>query len=205
GKLLEDNQPVNRVVLGRDQDALLTSILQGVIRSGTGKRAGLPDRAVAGKTGTTENYGDAWFVGYTPQLATAVWVGYPNKLVPMLTQYHGEAVAGGTFPALIWHAFMQSALVGTQPESFPAYSVPYAVARRVTYRDARVQVDNGYCRDTFTIEFFAGSEPGRTANCRPNEVEIPSVVGQTLASARERLALQPLKSSIVYKPARPKQ
>ncbi len=205
GALIEDNRPIRRRVLTHDQTALLTSILEGVVQSGTGKRAALSGRPAAGKTGTTENFGDAWFVGYTPQLATAVWVGYPNKLVPMLTQYHGEAVAGGTFPALIWHAFMQSALVGTPPETFPSYSVPYAVARRVTYRDSRVQVDNGYCRDTFTIEFFAGREPARTANCRPNEVEIPSVVGQTLTSARERLALQPLKASIVYKPARPKQ
>ena len=56
----------------------------------------LSDRPAAGKTGTTEDYGDAWFVGYTPQLVTAVWVGYPNKLVPMTTQFHGDPVAGGT-------------------------------------------------------------------------------------------------------------
>ncbi len=204
-RLIEDNRPIRRQVLSRDQNALLTSILEGVVQSGTGKRAALSDRPVAGKTGTTENFGDAWFVGYTPQLATAVWVGYPNKLVPMLTQYHGEAVAGGTFPALIWKAFMQAALARTQPESFASYSVPYAVAKRVTYRDSRVQLDNGYCKETFTVEYFADEVPKRTANCRPNEVEIPSVVGQTLAKARERLALQPLKASIVYKPARPRQ
>ena len=45
---------------------------------------------MAGKTGTTENYGDAWFVGYTPQLAVAVWVGYPTTLRPMLTEFHGD-------------------------------------------------------------------------------------------------------------------
>ena len=73
-----------------EQNALLTSILEGVVRSGTGRRAALPDRVVAGKTGTTENYGDAWFVGYTPQLATAVWVGYPDRLKPMLSEYHGR-------------------------------------------------------------------------------------------------------------------
>src|SRR5438445_11378510 len=61
------------------------------------------------------------------------------------------------------------------------------------------------CRDTFTIEYFAGAGPARSANCKPNEVEIPSVVGQTLAKARERLALQPLKSNVVYKPARANQ
>src|SRR5205085_3677719 len=201
-KLIDDNRPVYRQVLTPDQDALLTSILEGVIRSGTGQRAALPNRIAAGKTGTTENFGDAWFVGYTPQLATAVWVGYPNKLVPMLTQFHGQAVAGGTFPALIWRAFMQSALAGTQPESFPAYSVPYAVAKRVTYRDGGVELDNGLCRETFTVEYFAGRGPPRNADCKRNEVEIPSVVGQTLARARERLALQPLRANVVYKPAR---
>jgi penicillin-binding protein 1A len=65
---------------------------------------------VAGKTGTTNNYGDAWFVGWTPQITTAVWVGFPNKLVPMTTLYNGGPVEGGTYPALIWHAFMTSAL-----------------------------------------------------------------------------------------------
>ena len=205
GRLIENNRPIHRQVLSRDQNALLTSILEGVVQSGTGNRAALPDRPVAGKTGTTENFGDAWFVGYTPQLATAVWVGYPNKLVPMLTQYHGDAVAGGTYPALIWRAFMHAALLGTAPETFPSYSVPYATAKRVTYRDSRVQLDNGECRDTFTVEYFTGRGPARTANCRPNEVEIPSVVGQTLARAKERLALQPLNANIVYKPARPKQ
>jgi penicillin-binding protein 1A len=203
--LIDDNRPLRRQVIDPNQDALLTSILQGVVQSGTGKRAALPDRPSAGKTGTTENFGDAWFVGYTPQIATAVWVGYPNKLVPMLTQFHGESVAGGTFPALIWRAFMQSALAGTQPESFPSYSVPYAVARRVAFRDGRVQLDNGRCRSTFTVEYFSGRGPARTADCRVNEVEIPSVVGQTLVSARERLALQPLKANVVYKPARPNQ
>jgi len=204
-KLVDDNRPLRRQILSHNDSALLTSILEGVVQSGTGHRAAIPGRAVAGKTGTTENFGDAWFVGYTPQLAAAVWVGYPNKLVPMLTQYHGTPVAGGTFPALIWRAFMQAALAGTPPESFPSYSIPYAVPRQVTYRDGRIELDNGYCRDTATVEYFEGSGPPRKANCKLNEVEIPSVVGQTLVSAERRLALQPLKSTVVYKPARPRQ
>jgi penicillin-binding protein 1A len=83
------------------------SILAGVITGGTGKAAQIGEFA-AGKTGTTENYGDAWFVGFNKDLTVAVWVGYPDKLRPMLTEYHGSPVAGGTFPAEIWHDFMTS-------------------------------------------------------------------------------------------------
>jgi penicillin-binding protein 1A len=205
GSVVDDNRPVYHAALSRDQDALLTGILEGVIRSGTGKRAALPDRVAAGKTGTTENYGDAWFVGYTPQLATAVWVGYPNTLKPMLTDYHGEPVAGGTFPAEIWRAFTQLALAGTTPESFPNYSSGYPTAKRVVFRDGRLQLDNGLCRETTLVDYFAGRGPTRTANCRKNEVEVPRVVGMTIARARLRLALQPLTANIVYKPATPKQ
>jgi penicillin-binding protein 1A len=204
-KLLDDNRPVYHAALTPDQDSLLTSILEGVIRSGTGKRAALPDRVAAGKTGTTENYGDAWFVGYTPQLATAVWVGYPNMLKPMLTEYHGEAVAGGTFPAEIWRVFTQLALAGTTPESFPNYFYPYSTSKRVVWRDGRLQLDNGLCRETALVSYFSGRGPTRTANCKKNEVEIPRVIGMTLARAKLRLAGQPLTPNLVYKPARPKQ
>jgi penicillin-binding protein 1A len=204
-KLIDNNRPVYRAALTPDQDSLLTSILEGVVRSGTGQRAALPDRVVAGKTGTTENYGDAWFVGYTPQLATAVWVGYPNKLKPMLTDYHGEAVAGGTFPAEIWRVFTQFALAGTTPESFPSYSYPYSTSKRVVWRDGRLQLDNGLCRETALVSYFAGRGPTHTANCKKNEVEIPRVVGMSLTHAKLRLAGQPLTANIVYKPARPKQ
>jgi penicillin-binding protein 1A len=88
----------------------VTSLLQGVVRNGTGTRAQLGRVPVAGKTGTTENYGDAWFVGWTHDYTVAVWVGYPNKLVPMKTEFNGEPVAGGTYPAGIWKTFMESVL-----------------------------------------------------------------------------------------------
>ena len=95
----KQNAPRAHRAISETNAQIVNRILQQVVQSGTGKRAALPDRPVAGKTGTTENYGDAWFVGYTPQLAVAVWVGYPNTLRPMLTEFHGYAVAGGTFPA----------------------------------------------------------------------------------------------------------
>src|SRR6187551_3920010 len=129
GNRVEKNEPVDKQVLDPNDAATLNSILQNVVTTGTGKRAALTDRTVAGKTGTTENYGDAWFVGYTPQLAVAVWVGYPNKLIPMLTEFGGKPVAGGTLPAQIWHAFMTAAdkQLEQDPVQFPP--TPYIPAQ----------------------------------------------------------------------------
>ncbi|MDQ6744857.1 MAG: transglycosylase domain-containing protein, partial [Actinomycetota bacterium] len=85
-------------------------LLTGVVQSGTGKQAAISGVDVVGKTGTTTNYGDAWFVGWTPQMTTAVWVGFPTKLVSMATAYNGGPVEGGTYPAIIWQSFMTQAL-----------------------------------------------------------------------------------------------
>ncbi len=85
-----------------------TQILSTVVASGTGRAAQIGEFA-AGKTGTTENYQDAWFVGFDDDLTVAVWVGYPDGARPMQTEYRGEPVAGGTFPAEIWHDFMVNA------------------------------------------------------------------------------------------------
>jgi penicillin-binding protein 1A len=205
GQLVEDNRAIRRQELSPNLDALETNILEGVITSGTGRRAQLPNRPAAGKTGTTENFGDAWFVGYTPELATAVWVGFPNGLKPMLTDFHGQPVAGGTFPAEIWRAFTSAALAQTPPSSFPSFSVGYAAPKRVTWRDGRVELDNGNCRSVFTLEYLSGFGPKRTADCKPNEVDVPTVIGYTVQAAKARLALQPLTANIVYKPARPGQ
>jgi penicillin-binding protein 1A len=104
---------INRVtstpVLPPEIAATETSILQTVVESGTGRAAAIGQFA-AGKTGTTSNYGDAWFVGWDKQYTVAVWVGYPNGLVPMTSDFNGKPVLGGTFPALIWHDFMTTAL-----------------------------------------------------------------------------------------------
>ncbi len=201
------NEPVGRRVLSPEKTAILNSILQKVVTQGTGRRAALSDRPVAGKTGTTENYGDAWFVGYVPQLTVAVWVGYPRELRPMETEYHGEPVAGGTFPAEIWHTFMQEALeyLQVEPESFQSASVPYASPRNVVFRDGKLQVDNGNCHSPKAVLFFSGQEPRRNANCKPNEVDVPDLVGQPVQAARSRLAGQPLTASVVYRVAKPGQ
>jgi penicillin-binding protein 1A len=208
GRPIDDNTARPVQTLSEENAALVTSLLQNVIKYGTGKAAALAGgRSAAGKTGTTENYGDAWFVGYTPQLVTAVWVGYPNDVRSMSYQFHGKPVAGGTFPALIWKSFMENALpyLHDAPESFAPASIPYASPKNVTYREGRLQLDNGYCRDTESIEYFGDSGPTHTANCLPNEVDVPNVVGEPVGKAKTVLAGQPLAATVVYRPAQPRQ
>jgi penicillin-binding protein 1A len=207
-----DKKPVEnavhpRRVLSNATAMTINSILQHVVQSGTGKRAALVDRPVAGKTGTTENYGDAWFVGYTPQLVTAVWVGYPNTLRPMETEFHGDPVAGGTFPALIWRSFTESAsrIRGNEPEYFQPPQYLSGTSKRVVRRDGRLLLDNGLCKGAQSLVYFSGRGPTRTANCKPNEVDVPLVVGQRLDVAQARLAAQPLEWTIAYQPAKPLQ
>jgi penicillin-binding protein 1A len=104
------SRPDYRRVMPAPVAAAVHELLAGVVTSGTGQAAAIPGVDVVGKTGTTENEGDAWFVGWTPQFTTAVWVGFPNKLIPMLTQFRGGPVTGGTYPAEIWKAYTEAAL-----------------------------------------------------------------------------------------------
>jgi penicillin-binding protein 1A len=205
GKRIDRNTPVEKAVLDPGQNALLTSMLQNVVRDGTGKRAALPDRPVAGKTGTTENYGDAWFVGYTPQLAVAVWVGYPHKLIPMETEFEGDPVAGGTYPALIWKAFSESALryMNEPPQAFPYPEYPSATPVSVAYRNGRWMVDNGLCENVRQVLYVPGFAPREQADCKENEVDVPRVIGATVDKAEAQLAEMPLRAEIVTRPAEP--
>jgi len=103
------NQVIVKRILPAEIAATETSVLETVLQYGTARAAAIGQFA-AGKTGTTSNYGDAWFVGWDHKYTVAVWVGYPNKLIPMTTDFNGSPVLGGTFPALIWHDFMLAAM-----------------------------------------------------------------------------------------------
>lgn len=118
GSVLEEAGNSKERVLSQNEADQVNFALQSVIKHGTGRAADI-GRPAAGKTGTTEDYGDAWFVGYTPeQLAAAVWMGYPEGREHRMTNVHGRAVTGGSFPAEIWARFMKKALQGTKPTSF---------------------------------------------------------------------------------------
>jgi penicillin-binding protein 1A len=198
------NVPVTHRALGEGEARELTAILQEAVRAGTGRRAALPDRPVAGKTGTTDNYGDAWFVGYTPQLVTAVWVGYPNALRPMTTEFGGQPVVGGTLPALVWKEFMGAALEaeGAEPESFASRPYLAAQEKRIVNRGGW-KLDNGFCPGTRLVAYFAGRGPTKEARCYPNEVTVPRVIGMQVGSAKLQLAAKPLGVELIGVPASP--
>ena len=114
-------RPKRRRALSEGAAAVITRILEQNMQSGTGTRAAF-GRPAAGKTGTNEEHKDAWFAGYTPDLATTVWIGYTRAEIPM-ENVHGIAVSGGSFPAEIWRLFMEPALESVEPTPFPEPSL----------------------------------------------------------------------------------
>jgi penicillin-binding protein 1A len=117
GRLLFQNQPVGERRIPAALAWQVTDVLKGVVSSGTGVAASI-GRPQAGKTGTNQQYKDAWFVGYTPQLTAAVWMGDPDRQTPML-DVGGIRVTGGSYPARVWHDLMLAALQGVPPTDWP--------------------------------------------------------------------------------------
>ena len=120
GQTVFESAPQGTQVLKPDVARAITDILSGVITQGTGTRANI-GRPAAGKTGTSQLNRDLWFVGYTPQLVTAVWVGYPTERT---VEIDGSLGYGGTVAAPIWASFMERALAGRNASDFPKASEP---------------------------------------------------------------------------------
>jgi penicillin-binding protein 1A len=113
--------PRRKRVISEGTAAVVTRILEQNVQYGTGTRAAF-GKPAAGKTGTNEEHADAWFAGYTPDLATVTWVGYTKGEIPM-ENVHGIAVSGGSFPAEIWRLFMEPALERQVAKPFPEPAV----------------------------------------------------------------------------------
>jgi penicillin-binding protein 1A len=134
--VFDDSTPETERVLNENVADNINNILRGVITSGTGTAANI-GRPAAGKTGTGQNYTNAWFVGYTPTLSTAVWMGYADSQSKPLTGIKGVGrVFGGTWPARTWKAFMSKALEDVPVTEFtdPAPIKSVADALRVAAR-----------------------------------------------------------------------
>jgi len=133
--------------------AQVVDILEKNMTSGTGVGAYFGGTA-AGKTGTTDNYADAWFCGFTPGLEATVWIGYPKGEIPM-TSVHGISVSGPTFPATIWKLFMERAIkYAPFPKEFPAPKTePVWITHKLQYA-----MSGGY----YSSNYSSGSSPAQT-------------------------------------------
>lgn len=118
GEVIFEASPQRTQALEQPLAAQVNDILQEVMKQGTAVEARI-GRPAAGKTGTSENEADAWFVGYTPELVAAVWVGFPEGQVSMTPPRTRETILGGTWPAYIWRQFMSSVLAETPASHFP--------------------------------------------------------------------------------------
>jgi penicillin-binding protein 1A len=193
GHVLYQARPDPERVLRAPVAAIAGDVLRGVVERGTGVRAAI-GRPAAGKTGTSQGNADAWFAGYTPQLAAAVWVGFPQGRVPMTPPRTPRPVLGGTIPAAIWAGFMRRALAGR-----PAARLPAPGTRLVT---AVVDVGRNCLPNRFTpaaevgrVTYLEGTEP--TAACArpaaPVRGVVPAVVGLPVATASAWLAAAGLR------------
>jgi membrane peptidoglycan carboxypeptidase len=143
GSVLEDNTIEDRTTRVMEEPVAdnVNKVLTGVIEGGTGTAANI-GRPAAGKTGTSEEYQNAWFVGYTPVLSTAVWMGYKEGNIPLRGIHGVGAVAGGTWPARMWHDFMIEAMRGIPPTQFTEPAPIESLADRAK-REARGGFDIG--------------------------------------------------------------
>ena len=126
GKVEHPQGPQPQRVLSPAVAWQVTRLLHDNITEGTGTAAYTGCTGQAGKTGTTDNETDAWFSGYQPNLATAVWVGYPESNAISMTSVHGITVFGGTFPAEIWHSVYEGAAIPCEEFEEPEEEIEWA-------------------------------------------------------------------------------
>ncbi|MHB8893885.1 MAG: PBP1A family penicillin-binding protein [Candidatus Geothermincolia bacterium] len=198
GNIIQDGKPETSTVLDPKVASQVNKILEAVVSSGTatGAKIGRPQ---AGKTGTTEDYADAWFVGYTPDLVTAVWVGYPQGRISM------GGMTGGSLPASIWRTFMNQALEGIPPTAFGGeeqpgnQAIPNSESITVTICDASGMLATPNCPTTHQQTYNRGEEPSSycTIHNSQNSKKVPNVVGMSSSAAKGAIESMGYSASIV--------
>ena len=173
GKLLEEHVPEGREAVSPEVAYVVTHMMRGVVERGTGTAAKPVGRPIAAKTGTTNDYSNAWFIGFTPKLATGVWVGYdrPRSL--------GTEETGGRLAAPIWTAYMLKALGDSPKEDF-------VVPDKVVIIPVDLDPSNE-CVRVVPMAFVKGTEP---AACGARRQSVPPAgpTGATAPGAPQAMA-----------------
>ena len=204
GKVLYEDNSEPEQVMDPAVAYLTTTALEQVVARGTGTAAGAAGRPVAGKTGTAQAYRDAWFAGYAPNLATAVWVGYPEGAIEMTTSCVSETgcrptriqVTGGSWPAEIWGAYMARALAGYDVASFT--NPGGTTTAQIDSRTGCLATNKTSTEFSVTGTFIEGTAPDNPCEV-PEDLktkdekreeghsDVPDVVGKSEDDAFERL------------------
>ncbi len=163
-KLLEEKRNNGTIqVIKPETSQIMISMMQGVVSSGTGMGASI-GRPAAGKTGTTNNFKDAWFVGFTPQLTTSIWIGYDKMGLSL-----GPGQAGGAVAAPVWASYMKEAMKGVPVTGFPAYA---ALAEKEICSKTGLLPGPG-CLSKISEIFIPGTEPTEEcASCNGSDVGV---------------------------------
>lgn len=162
GNVLEQNIPVEETVLSEQTTYLMTNLLKGVVKNGTGYAARALGRPCAGKTGTSNDYRDAWFIGYTPDLACGVWVGYDDHRII------GEKQTGGVIACPIWTDFMEQSLQNVPASDF---KIPSKIKQiKIDYKSGLLAPPNW--PNPFLESYVAGTEPTEYASPKIIKEEI---------------------------------
>jgi penicillin-binding protein 1A len=161
GQVLEEHEPVANEAVSKETAYVITNMMEDVIQHGTGMRAKVLNRPLAGKTGTTNDFTDAWFVGFTPNLAAGVWVGFDD------VRSLGDREAGASAALPIWINFMRSAFELVPETTFP-------IPENVVY--AKIDPQTGLLApegaENAAIEIFVkGTEPTKVSHPQPKPAE----------------------------------
>src|SRR5262245_56749576 len=180
-KLLEENVPQGRQALPADLAYVTLHMMTGTVLRGTGHAASALGRPVAAKTGTTNDYSNAWFIGFTPSLATGVWVGYdrPRSL--------GKDETGSRVAVPIWTTFMKEALAGKPVEDFP-------VPEGVVVMPVDLSLSGG-CARPVPMAFLAGTEP--KSGCGPARGTVKVETSADQAGESDKSADKPTAKPVV--------
>jgi penicillin-binding protein 1A len=185
GRILEDHIVEAQEVMRPETASVLTNVMKGVIERGTGARARVLKRPVAGKTGTSSEATDVWFVGFTPNLVAGVWIGYDVK------RSLGSAETGGRLALPLWISFMEKALSDLPPDDFPvpenvvAIPVNYMTGRPVPREE----------KGAILEYFIKGTEPAPLEAKAPPVFSPSSVVPTPVATTPSQAPVTPADNS----------
>ncbi len=167
GNKIYEDHPRKKIALSENTAYLVTDMLRGVIMRGTGRGA-MIDRPAAGKTGTTSDSTNAWFVGYTPDLLASVWIGNDAQKIP--TKIDGNIIGSGT-AAQIWGTFMRKALANTPPSDFP---VPSGITSGIEICANSGALATVYCPEIKYETYLAGTEPNESCIMHQPAATLPN-------------------------------